>query len=193
MRQDQSIKWQNNPFQSKLLPQEKILWQGKSTRGIVLSEIDFFLIPFSFMWVLGAFFGGVQAYQKEPENLYNLIISIPFICIGTYIMFGRFLRDIQLRHGMTYAVTNKRILINRSEPFEFTSINLNTLTDVQMSRSLFRGTIRFNIVKHWNNIGISMSPSLESIPQFIGIEQPEKVLNMITCMMDVTGLEDELV
>lgn len=190
MRQNQNITWHDNPFQSTLLPQERILWQGKPARGILLGGIDFFLIPFTFLWGIGAFAGVVNSIQKEPENLLNFVIGIPFVFMGIYMMFGRFLVDMWVRRNMSYAVTNKRILIKRNGLFaQFTSIKLNALTDVQMNRSLYGGTLRFSAVKSFNNMGISMSPSLDRIPQFIGIEQSEKVLNIITCMKDVTVSE----
>ncbi|CDX45591.1 hypothetical protein P9273_27695 [Mesorhizobium sp. WSM4935] len=91
--------------------------------------------------------------------------------------------DAWLRQRIYYAVTNRRILILRRAPSaNFTSIDLERVPDVQLTgETATRGTLRF---------GASASPypfsrmngwfpAFDPVPQFLGIEQPRRVFDLI--------------
>jgi len=179
-----------NPFQARLLPQEKILWQGKPAQGIIFSGMDLFIIPMNLLWLGFVFFWIWKAFQGDSENFILILFGAAMCCSAVYAIFGRFLLDMWGRRGVTYAVTNKRILINRSGLFaDFISINLDNQPDIQMSGSLHRGTLRFNVASV--KTSGSWVSALALTPQFIHIAEPEKVLNIITRKIDAIGSKDE--
>jgi hypothetical protein len=111
------------------------------------------------------------------------LFGVPFVLIGAYVVVGRFLLDAWIRRGMYYAVTDKRILILRSPPFsKFSAISLDQVPDADLSESANgRGTIRFGTVApYWRGDGFSgWTPSLDSTPQFLAIENARRVFDQI--------------
>ena len=106
------------------------------------------------------------------------------LLIALYLVAGRFLLDAWIRSGMSYAVTNQRILISRSGPFsKFTAVSLGRLPDASISETAGgRGTIRFgDPAPLWGrrNSFASWTPSLDPTPQFIGIEDARNVFDQI--------------
>lgn len=103
--------------------------------------------------------------------------------IGLYLIAGRFLFDAWIRRGMYYAITDKRILILRSAPFsKFIAMSLDRLPDASLSESGGdRGTIRFGTaVPYWGGSNFSgWTPSLDSTPQFLAIEEARRVFDHI--------------
>lgn len=106
-----------------------------------------------------------------------------FVCIGLFMVFGRFVFDAWLRQRIYYAVTNSRILILRRAPSaNFTSIDLERVPDVQLTgETATKGTLRFGV----GTSGYPFSrmngwfPALDPVPQFLGIEGPQRVLDLI--------------
>jgi hypothetical protein len=167
----------------RLLQGEKILWSGTPAQGLLLTSRDAFLIPFSLLWGgFMVFWETMAATQNAPG--FFVLWGVPFVLIGLYLIFGRFLVDIWIRRGMQYALTDKRILISRGGPFsKFTALNLDRLPDASISESdNGRGTIRFGEpALSWgrrNNIS-SWTPSLDPTPQFLEIENARSVFDQI--------------
>jgi hypothetical protein len=100
--------------------------------------------------------------------------GVPFVLIGLYLVAGRFLLDAWIRRGISYAVTNRRVLILRSGPFsKFSAMSLDQLPEVNLSeRADGRGTIRFGAAAPYGaGRGLSgWTPALDSTLQFIAIE-----------------------
>ena len=93
---------------------EKIVWQGRPDRKlIVLRSSDTFLIPFSLLWCGFAFFWEFTVLST-PDPFPFALFGLPFIAIGLYIVFGRFLVDSYIRHNTSYALTNQRAIIATS-------------------------------------------------------------------------------
>ena len=96
---------------SLLGPGERLVWQGRPDRKLfVLRKSDIFLIPFSLMWGGFAIFWEISVLST-PDPLPFALFGLPFVAIGLYIMFGRFLVDAYVRHNTDYALTNKRAII----------------------------------------------------------------------------------
>ena len=77
-------------FSGRLLAGERILWSGRPAGGLLLTERDVFLIPFSVFWcafiafwMTGALRGGV-AFAA---------FGLPFVALGLFFAVGRFLAD----------------------------------------------------------------------------------------------------
>ncbi len=97
-------------------------------------------------------------------------------------MVGRFFFDAWLRRGIEYAVTDKRVLIYKAAPFSrFIALKLDNLPQAELiQRSDGRGTIvSGKIGGPWGRGGWGYTPALDQIPQFIGIENAQKVFQLI--------------
>ncbi len=167
-------------FSGRLLSGERIVWSGQPHQGLMLLPRDALLIPFSLVWGGFAIFWEVMAITKSaPATAFGAI----FVCVGLYIMFGRFVFDAWLRRGMRYAVTNRRILIARPAPFSrFIAISLDKLPEARLTEgSNGRGTIQFGQqAPSWRGESqVSMTPTLDQIPQFLAIDDARRVFDLI--------------
>jgi hypothetical protein len=86
--------------------------------GVIFHSDDWAAIPFSLVWT--GFFvfweGSVLGYwgdgpRNRPISAFMVIWGIPFLVMGQYIVWGRFLVDAWLKRRTYYAVTNRRVLI----------------------------------------------------------------------------------
>jgi hypothetical protein len=79
-------------------------------------------IPFSLMWGGFAIFWewsvlNIPRHANNAPGPFSLIgyifplWGIPFVCIGLYMIFGRFFYKVWIKKRTTYAVTDKRILV----------------------------------------------------------------------------------
>lgn len=136
-----------NILRAHLSSNENLLWAGQPRAGIVLRATDAFLIPFSLMWGGFAISWELTALTKHAPFFFKLW-GIPFVFIGLYFIFGRFIADAKLRSNTYYGVTNERIII-LSGLFsrKVKSLNLKTLTDVSLDEKLGgSGTITFGAI-----------------------------------------------
>ncbi len=173
-------------FQNRLLSRERILWSGMPAQGLRLTGRDLFLIPFSLLWCGFAIFWTYSATRQGAPLFFDLWGAM-FVCIGLFLVFGRFIADAWLRRRIYYAVTNRRILIARKAPFSnFTSLDLERLPDVQLTdESGTRGSLRFGSTTSssgsygYSRMNGSWFPALDPVPQFIGIEDAQRVLDLV--------------
>ena len=175
----------DDAFRSFLLPGERIAWTGRPGGGVIFTAMDVFVIPFTLLWCGLAFPILWLAPQTGPGGPAPLWFSAVFVAVGFYMLVGRFIVDWWLRRGLSYAVTDRRILIARSAPFrKFTALNLASLSDVSLKeRASGRGTIRFGAsapfwVNRRGNWGV-LSPALDPVPQFIVIEDVRRVFDLV--------------
>jgi hypothetical protein len=114
---------------------ESLLWTGIPRQGIIFSGRDAFLLPFSLMWGGFAIFWEVTAIRMGAP-LFFLLWGIPFVIIGLYLIFGRFLVDAKIRSKTLYGLTDHRVIIV-SGIFSRTvkSLQLKTLLDVTLRES----------------------------------------------------------
>ena len=121
---------------------------------------------------------------KQGAPFFFELWGLMFVCIGLFFVFGRFAFDAWLRRRMYYAVTNMRVLIMRGAPFaSFTSIDLERLPEIQITgEGANRGNLRFgSAVSPYSGYSrmSSLSPALDPVPQFLGVEDPQRVFNLI--------------
>jgi hypothetical protein len=112
---------------------EQLLWSAQPKGGIAFRIEDLYLIPFSLMWCGFAIFWewGVS-HSSAP--LFFRLWGIPFVTIGLYMIFGRFIFDAWLRSNTYYGLTTERAMIVRRTLGESVqSIELKTLGDVALS------------------------------------------------------------
>jgi hypothetical protein len=161
-------------IQAELGRDERLLWSGRPRQGIVLRPLDALFIPFSLLWGGFALFWEGAAIISGAPFFFSLW-GIPFVLVGLYMIFGRFIVDARQRANTLYGVTDERIIIlSGLLSRNVKSLNLRTLTDVSMDqRANGSGTITFGPASplgSWGATGMSgfsrvpMPPSFEMIP-----------------------------
>ncbi len=169
-------------FPARLLEGERIVWSGRPVQGTLFMARDWFLVPFSIFWCGFAIFWEASVLGSNAPALFALW-GIPFIVVGLYLTLGRFTIDAWLRRNTRYAVTNRRIIIARSDPFpKLTSISLERMPELQLTEwPDGRGTIRFGpTLPYWGLAGWGgWSPATDPTPQFIGISDAQRVFDRI--------------
>jgi hypothetical protein len=105
-------------FQRELLSGESIHWAAMPNPSVIFHSDDLFTIPLSLLWcgffifweadALG--FWGNAHRNSGPDYAFGLF-GIPFILIGQYMIWGRFVWDAYLKRRTYYAITNRRVLV----------------------------------------------------------------------------------
>ncbi len=97
-----------------MLGDEYILWKGRPEKGNIFTGRDIIMIPFSLIWLSFACFWELTAIQGGAPVFFALW-GVPFIAIGLYMLFGRYITAAYLRNKTFYVITNKKILIKRGK------------------------------------------------------------------------------
>ena len=171
-------------IESRLSPNEQLLWFGRPRQEFFFRKSDALVIPFSLMWGGFAIFWETSVWMSNAPFLFRLW-GIPFVLVGLYMIFGRFLVDVRQRKKTFYGVTNERIVIisglfNQSVK----SLSLQTLTDMTMEEFINGlGTITFGTPNSTNWYGNNNFPfnrkREEIVPNFEQILQTKNVYETI--------------
>ena len=94
-----------------ILAGEQILWKGRPEKGKYISANDFVLIPFSIFWLGFSLFWEWNAIQSGIP--FMIFWGLPFVGIGIYLLFGRWIHAAYLRNKTFYVVTNKKLIIKK--------------------------------------------------------------------------------
>ncbi len=93
----------------ELVPGEAVLWKGKPDENKLLTSQDAFLIPFSIMWCgFAIVWESIAIFSGAP--FFFCIFGIPFVCIGLYFVFGRFIHQKHTFKNTRYALTTHRAI-----------------------------------------------------------------------------------
>jgi hypothetical protein len=182
---------QTDAFQGRLLKGERLVWWGQPAQGLLFTSKDWFLIPFSVMFLGFSIFWESMVISAANSPTFMRLWGVPFLLIGLYMFVGRFVVDAWARRRITYAVTDKRILILCSAPFaKFTAMTFDQLPALNLIEGGGgRGTIRFGQEQPaWSNRGYGgWSPAFEPTPQFIAIEDAQRVFDHIQAQLAGRG------
>ena len=159
-----------------MIDDEYILWQGKPEKGNLITRQDIFMIPFSIMWCGFAIFWEVTAIL-EGGSIFFCLWGIPFVCIGIYMVFGRFLHINYMRAHTFYVITNKKIIRSRNNRIDM----LDGKTMPPMHIETFRngnGTIYFGVQTYMktrenrrNNSIVDRAFTIENVANVIRVQQ----------------------
>ena len=161
---------------------ENLIWIGQPRKGIIFRLADIFLIPFSLLWCGFAIFWFISAVSMEAPFFFSLF-GIPFVIIGLFFVFGRFIIDSKQRENTVYGLTEERIII-KSGIFNKSvkSLNIRTLSDIEYTeKNDGSGTISIgpkNPFMIWGN-GMNWWPGMQSNPQLDLIPEVREVYNQI--------------
>lgn len=133
-----------NKFYEELNPGERIIWSGQPHQGLMLRPTDAFMIPFSLLWGGFAIFWEFGVVSSGAPFFF-MIMGIPFVLVGLYMVLGRFFVDSLLRSKTFYALTNERaIIISGLFNQNTKSLDLRKLPEINLStKGNGRGTITF--------------------------------------------------
>ena len=170
-------------FAGHLSQGERILWEGRLGRGVILTFDDVMSFVIAPLWWGVALLFEYSLFRSGGP-LASVIFGIPFGVYVLYIGAGRFFFDAWVRHGVFYAVTNQRILIVRSWPVrKFTAVPLELLSNMTVSANITgRRTIRFGPAASifWReDLTWHMIPSIEALPQFIAVDNAQWLMDLI--------------
>lgn len=121
---------------------EKLIWTGQPYQGLRFSWFDLYAVPFGLFFFGFAIVWSILAFRGAPPFA---LFGIPFILVGAYMAFGRFIIEAKQRARTYYAITDRRIIIVTGL-FTRTvrSLDLSTLQNVSVSeKKNGRGTVEF--------------------------------------------------
>jgi hypothetical protein len=166
-------------FTHHLLANEKLLWTGRPSTGVVFTARDLFLVPFSAVWIGFAVFWTIGAFAQS--GLGFALFGVVFVIVGVVTMIGRFPFDALLRSNTRYALTDKRVLIVRTGVQSvFTALALDRLPSINLiEHKNGEGTIRFGQPAGMMNGGSFWVPTLDPTPQLLRIPDVKTVFAMV--------------
>ena len=138
--------------QPDLAPGETIAWSGQPNPRVIFHKEDLFLIPFSLLWGGFAIFweAGVSGFWGNGTRgggwILGMIWGVPFVLVGQYLIWGRFVYDAWLKRCTYCAVTNRRVLvIQNAWGRKMVGAYLESLpTLTKEARDSGSGTLRFS-------------------------------------------------
>lgn len=96
---------------------EQVLWRGRPGKGKLVMAQDAFMIPFSILWCSFAIFWEATVLLSDGPMIMKLW-GIPFVCVGLYLVFGRFLWTAHRRKQTAYAITDRKIIFRKGNKVE---------------------------------------------------------------------------
>lgn len=162
---------------------EHLLWSGRPKQGLMLRPGDGLMIPFSLLWGGFAFFWEYMVFRGDAPFFFRLW-GIPFVLVGLYFIFGRFLVDAWQRTKTYYGLSEQRaIIVSGLFSRNVRSLHLKAVPEVsQTEHGDGRGTIIFGSSGQvWLGFtGRSLPGSQKGmLPAFERIENAKSVYEMI--------------
>jgi hypothetical protein len=187
-------------IQPELTSGESILWAGQPNTRVSFHKEDLFLIPFSLMWGGFAIFweGAVAGYWGSSGTrsgqpwVFGMIWGIPFVLIGQYMIWGRFLYSAWKKKRTHYAVTSRRVLVVQNGwKRQMTSAYIDTLpTLIKESNSSGIGTLRFAQQESmWSGRrgwGAWDGMVVGNVPTFCDIEDVDSIYRLVSDLREKT-------
>jgi hypothetical protein len=160
---------------------ERLLWSGRPKQGLMFRPSDLFLVPFSILWCGFAIFWEATVITSDAPLFFKLW-GVPFVLVGLYMVFGRFIADSSERRRTVYGLTNERVIII-SGLFKRTvkSLNLRTLSDASLTeRADGSGTITLGPSGGYAWFGSSWPGSRQAAPPALeGIDNARTVYGQL--------------
>jgi len=183
--------------QPELTAGESIAWAGQPKAGVVFHKEDLYLIPFSLLW--GGFalfwefaasggFGGFRHASNGP--VFFQLWGIPFILVGQYLIWGRFVYVAWLKKRTHYAVTNKRVIVVQNGwKRQIASSYIDSLPSlIKEGSSNGVGVLRFAPSQPTRygrqGWGVWNSLSVGDVPAFMDIDDVDSVYRMVSDMRE---------
>ena len=171
---------QHNWINKYLMPGEYVAWNGRPGQGNLLTPYDIFMVPFSIIWCGGAIVWET-AVLTMPTPFFFKLWGIPFVCVGLFMVFGRFIFKAYIRKETIYVITNKRVFSFKRNQIQTLDYHMNPTRNVTRYQD-GTGTIRFYAAPTFTDFFGSMQSfgkndqyfELENIPD---VERVLKILS----------------
>lgn len=178
--------------QPELTSGESVVWAGQPRAGALFHKEDLFLVPFSLLWggftlfweAMASGLGGVAKGGGAP--IFFQLWGIPFVLIGQYFIWGRFLYASWLKKRTYYAVTNRRVIVVQTGgQRKIASSYLDSLPSlIKEGGSNGTGVLRFAPTQPmWSGRqgwGAWNAMNVGEIPTFVDIEDVDNVYRLIS-------------
>lgn len=178
----------------ELLPDEQILWSGKSDptappgiSDVLQSLVGLLFTAFAVFWTLmasGVLFIPRHSHGQAGPPVFFPIIGVAFILVGLYRMLSPFTYRRWVRNGTTYAVTNRRIVVLSTRPWR--KVTATMLKDIPTIDKYVRrngtGTISFGVpssMVFWGGYQRSWPNRIAEYPVFYDISEPDAVYKLV--------------
>lgn len=127
-------------------PGEYVLWHGCPQKGNLFTKQDVYLIPFSIFWFCLALSRFVVLGAGEISVNFN---SLPFMVVGLYLLFGRFIWIAVRRSRTVYVITNQKIIRKRMGNIDMIHRRANLPIQLKVHRN-GNGTITVGSDSSWD-------------------------------------------
>jgi hypothetical protein len=188
-------------IQPELMSGENIYWAGMPNPSVIFHSDDWAAIPFSFAWTGFFVFWEAQAFgfwaktsRPAGNDIFMELWGIPFLVIGNYMVWGRFLFDAWAKRRTYYAVTNRRVLVLQETWKRKTStVFLEAIPQIERegttTGTLWFGT-KYPVVAAKGRKTRDMSRfSVGEVPMFADIENVDSVHRLIIDLRGQTSRE----
>jgi hypothetical protein len=124
-----------------LRPGEQLLWCGRPDPAVVFSAADIITVPFGLIW-LGIALGWVITAKSVGAPHAFILLGLPFILIGLYLVVGRFAVRLVRRRRTLYAITGERVIVATGASFRDTPVRGGSMS-VRRRRNGRHATVVF--------------------------------------------------
>jgi hypothetical protein len=180
-------------IQPELISGENVVWSAQPIRDVIFHKEDLYLIPFSLLWGGFAIFweAGVLGFwgthnQSGNAWQFGILWGIPFVLVGQYLIWGRFIYAAWLKGRTFYAVTNRRVIVLQNGwKRHMASAYIDSLpTLIKESGSKGVGILRFTQAQPiWGSsrgLGAWNGMSVGDVPTFIDIAEVDAVYRLVS-------------
>lgn len=178
----------NDP-RSRILPLlrlgEHLLWVGQPDPRVRFTGADAFLVPFSVLWGGFAILWEVMALTTVRQPFF-VLWGIPFVLVGLYFIFGRFIFKKRRKTATIYALTNSRAIVRTGDRSIADSPIIGLPMKVDRSRDGRHVSVTFGsqglggLLGMYQNTGLDFfSLGLGQTVAFYDIEDPDGLLGAL--------------
>ncbi len=178
----------------ELVSGETVVWAGRPDTSVVFHREDILLVPFSLLWGGFAIFWertamGMHTRAAHPAPWFFMLWGIPFVIIGQYIIWGRFLVTAWKKARTFYAVTDRRVrrvlVVQKAWGRRTSSANLGDLpTLMKDGASKGVGTLHFApATSAWAGRGTDWGAwdgmSIDEVPIFRDVQHVDELYQLV--------------
>ncbi len=119
---------------TQLRPGERVLWVGRPARAFIVRWSDIPLSIFGIFFMTPVLISIVAGLKEDKDVDFLSVFFLPFLLIGLYLAFGRYIFDALGRKRTYYGLTESRIIIMSGWLSPRTrSISLNVVSDITIA------------------------------------------------------------
>ncbi len=119
-------------FQNELEGGEHIIWSGCPKQGIIFRSYDKF-VGILILLGLGVSIALIYGVSNSDAPQFMLIFVALGIVQLLFAGIGPFFRDFQIRKNISYALTNKRVVVLSNSPHrQIRSLKVQAITDMSL-------------------------------------------------------------